>query len=110
MTTTDRDLTVQIARVLNAEGWTFEGVHEPGEYDECDECRSAVAPVAAAVLPIVKAEAARALRGAALDLSFIEIEDDYERTDYSTARDYYEDMAQDWLRGRAVQIEKEPTR
>lgn len=28
-----------LARTLNAEGWTcLLGVHEPGEYDSCDDC------------------------------------------------------------------------
>lgn len=39
-------LTERIGRILNEEGWTFEGVHEPGEYDECEDCRLAVEPIA----------------------------------------------------------------
>ncbi|MDU5961546.1 MAG: hypothetical protein E6Z13_00120 [Dermabacter sp.] len=45
MTTTDT-LAERIGRILNEEGWTFEGVHEPGEYDECEDCRLAVEPMA----------------------------------------------------------------
>ncbi|MGX6402806.1 WDGH domain-containing protein [Dermabacter hominis] len=45
MTITDA-LAERIGRILNEEGWTFEGVHEPGEYDECEDCRRAVYPMA----------------------------------------------------------------
>ena len=50
MTTTNTDaLTERIARILNDEGWTFEGEHEPGDYDGCEDCRRAVDPIAARV-------------------------------------------------------------
>ena len=53
--TTD-DLTERIARILNDEGWTFEGVHEPGEYDECEECRRVVDPIAARIAGEITAQ------------------------------------------------------
>ena len=62
--TTD-DLTKRIARILNAEGWTFEGVHEPGEYDECEDCRRVVDPIAARIADEVAAHDARVRRDAA---------------------------------------------
>ena len=43
------DLTERIARILNDEGWTFEGVHEPGDYDECEDCQRVVDPIAARI-------------------------------------------------------------
>lgn len=55
MTTSD-DLTKRIARILNNEGWTFEGVHEPGDYDECEDCRRVVDPIAARIAGEVTAE------------------------------------------------------
>src|SRR5699024_3105790 len=65
MTTTDTDaLAERIGRVLNDEGWTFEGVHEPGEYDECEECRRAVDPVAVRVAREVAVEVRKAKAGA----------------------------------------------
>lgn len=61
MTTTDTDaLTERIARILNDEGWTFEGVHEPGDYDECEECRRVVDPIAARVAREVAGEVSKA--------------------------------------------------
>ena len=61
MTTTDTDaLTERIGRILNDEGWTFEGIHEPGEYDECEECRLAVDPIAARVAREVAVEVRKA--------------------------------------------------
>ena len=63
MTTTD-DLTKRIARILNDEGWTFEGVHEPGEYDECEDCRRVVDPIAARIAEEVAAHDARVRRDA----------------------------------------------
>ena len=68
MTTTD-DLTKRIARILNDEGWTFEGVHEPGEYDECEDCRRVVDPIAARIAGEVAAHDARIRRDAALTLA-----------------------------------------
>ena len=62
--TTD-DLTERIARILNDEGWTFEGVHEPGEYDECEDCRRVVDPIAARIAEEVAAHDARVRRDAA---------------------------------------------
>lgn len=59
MTTTDT-LAERIGRILNEEGWTFEGVHEPGEYDECEDCRSAVAPIAARIAQKVADEVRKA--------------------------------------------------
>ena len=63
------DLTKRIARILNNEGWTFEGIHEPGEYDECEDCRRVVDPIAARIAREVAAEVraakAEALREAA---------------------------------------------
>lgn len=53
--TTD-DLTKRIARILNDEGWTFEGVHEPGDYDGCEDCRRVVDPIAARITGQVSAE------------------------------------------------------
>ena len=64
MTTTD-DLTKRIARILNGEGWTFEGVHEPGDYDECEDCRRVVDPIAARIAGEVAAHDARVRRNAA---------------------------------------------
>lgn len=57
MTTTDT-LAERIGRILNEEGWTFEGVHEPGEYDECEDCRLAVAPIAARITTVAHAHLA----------------------------------------------------
>ena len=57
--TTD-DLTERIGRILNNEGWTFEGIHEPGEYDECEDCRRAVDPIAARVAREVAGEVRKA--------------------------------------------------
>ena len=59
------DLTERIGRILNDEGWTFEGVHEPGEYDECEDCRRVVDPVAARIAEEVAAHDARVRRDAA---------------------------------------------
>lgn len=102
MTTPNADLAEQIARVLNAEGWTFEGEHEPGEYDECAECRSAVDPIAAAVLPIVDAAVKRgqaeALRDAAQDYGPAQISGLFLGADGYTKA---------WLARRADLIEKE---
>ena len=51
MTTTDTDeLTERIGRIL--------GVHEPGEYDECEDCRRAVAPIAARIATVAHAHLA----------------------------------------------------
>lgn len=59
MTTADTDtLAERIGRILNEEGWTFEGIHEPGEYDECEDCRSAVAPIAARIATVAHAHLA----------------------------------------------------
>lgn len=55
----------------------------------------------------VRSARAMALRAEALDISFIEIEDDYDRLDYSTSREFYEDMVRDHLRARATDIEQE---
>ena len=61
MTTTDpTPLRERIARALNDEGWTFEGVHEPGDYDECEDCRRTVAPIAARITEEVAAEVRKA--------------------------------------------------
>jgi len=57
MTTTDT-LAERIGRILNEEGWTFEGVHEPGEYDECEDCRRAVDPIAARIATVAHAHLA----------------------------------------------------
>lgn len=57
MTTTDT-LAERIGRILNEEGWTFEGVHEPGEYDECEDCRLAVDPIAARIATVAHAHLA----------------------------------------------------
>ena len=69
MTTDAAALQERIARILNDEGWTFEGVHEPGDYDECEDCRLAAAPIAARIAQTVAAEVqaakAEALREAA---------------------------------------------
>ena len=56
MTADTTPLQERIARILNDEGWTFEGVHEPGDYDECEDCRRAVAPIAARIAEDVAAE------------------------------------------------------
>ena len=53
-------LTERIGRILNEEGWTFEGVHEPGEYDECEDCRLTVAPIAARIAQKVADEVRKA--------------------------------------------------
>lgn len=59
MSSTDTDdLTERIGRILNEEGWTFEGVHEPGEYDECEDCRLTVAPIAARIATVAHAHLA----------------------------------------------------
>ena len=63
--TTNDDLTERIGRILNDEGWTFEGVHEPGEYDECEDCRRVVDPIAARIAGEVAAEV-RAAKAEAL--------------------------------------------
>lgn len=64
-------LKERIARILNDEGWTFEGIHEPGEYDECEECQLTVDPIAIRIAREVAVEVrkakAEALREAALD-------------------------------------------
>lgn len=61
MTTTDTDkLTERIGRILNEEGWTFEGVHEPGGYDECEDCRLVVEPMATRIAQEVAAEVHKA--------------------------------------------------
>ena len=61
MTTTDTDeLTERIGRILNEEGWTWEGVHEPGEYDECEDCRRAVEPMAIRIAQKVADEVRKA--------------------------------------------------
>ena len=65
MTTTD-DLTKRIARILNGEGWTFEGVHEPGDYDECEDCRRVVDPIAARITGEITTEVRAAKAGAIL--------------------------------------------
>lgn len=57
MTITDA-LAERIGRILNEEGWTFEGVHEPGEYDECEDCRRAVTPIAARIATVAHAHLA----------------------------------------------------
>ncbi|EPH17547.1 hypothetical protein HMPREF1484_00232 [Dermabacter sp. HFH0086] len=57
MTTTDT-LAECIGRILNEEGWTFEGVHEPGEYDECEDCRLVVDPIAARIATVAHAHLA----------------------------------------------------
>ena len=62
--TTD-DLTERIGRILNDEGWTFEGVHEPGDYDGCEDCRRVVDPIAARIAEEVAAHDARVRRDAA---------------------------------------------
>ena len=63
---TDTDaLQERIARILNDEGWTFEGIHEPGDYDECEDCRLAVDPIAARIAEEVAAHDARVRRDAA---------------------------------------------
>lgn len=59
MTTTDT-LAERIGRILNEEGWTFEGVHEPGEYDECEDCRLAVEPMAIRIAQKVAEEIRKA--------------------------------------------------
>ena len=56
MTIDTTPLQERIARILNDEGWTFEGVHEPGEYDECEDCRRVVDPIAARIAGEVSAE------------------------------------------------------
>lgn len=39
------------ARALNAEGWTcYQGADEPGNYDDCEDCRRVCAGPARAVL------------------------------------------------------------
>ena len=66
MSTTDSTaLQERIARILNDEGWTFEGVHEPGEYDECEDCRRVVDPIAARIAEEVTAHDTRVRREAA---------------------------------------------
>ena len=57
MTTIDPTaLQERIGRTLNDEGWTFEGIHEPGDYDECEDCRLTVDPIAARIAQEVAAE------------------------------------------------------
>ena len=56
MTTNTTALQERIARILNDGGWTFEGIHEPGDYDECEDCRFAVDPIAARIAQEVAAE------------------------------------------------------
>lgn len=56
MTTDTTAIQERIARVLNDEGWTFEGVHEPGDYDECEDCRLTVAPIASRIAQGIAAE------------------------------------------------------
>lgn len=60
MTTNTAALQERIARILNDEGWTFEGIHEPGEYDECEECRLTVGPIAARIAREVTGEVRKA--------------------------------------------------
>ena len=60
MTNDTTALQERIARILNDEGWTFEGVHEPGDYDECEDCRLAVAPIAARIAALIAAEVRKA--------------------------------------------------
>ena len=39
------------ARLLNLRGWTcFDGAHEPGEYDQCEQCRAECRSLARSVL------------------------------------------------------------
>lgn len=98
--TTDTDaLTERIGRILNDEGWTFEGVHEPGEYDECEECRLTVDPVAVRVAREVAVEVrkakAEALREAAKE----------SETFYSIAGWEMEAVEVSELRARATEYE-----
>ena len=69
------ELQERIARILNDEGWTFEGVHEPGEYDECEDCRRVVDPIAARIAEEITAEVrkakAEALREEAVRISLL---------------------------------------
>ena len=79
---TDTDaLQERIARILNDEGWTFEGVHEPGEYDECEDCRRVVAPIAARIAQGIAAEVqaakTEALREAADGIDLGEIAEEW---------------------------------
>lgn len=94
-----------LTRVYDApHGGTETGVHAP-----VHEVVAAVLPVVAAteeaMAERVREAKAEALRNAALDVSFIEMEDDYERLDYSTSREFYEDMVRDWLRSLAIAAE-----
>lgn len=66
MTTDPTPLQERIARILNDEGWTFEGVHEPGDYDGCEDCRRVVDPIAARIAGEVTAEV-RAAKAEAWD-------------------------------------------
>ena len=55
------------ARALNSAGWTCAGgLHEPGYFDICKECRKVAAevtePALAAMLPLIKAQLAVEVR------------------------------------------------
>ena len=113
MTTTDTDaLTERIGRILNDEGWTFEGVHEPGEYDECEDCRLAVDPIAVRVAREVAVEVrkakAEALREAGRDLEREwpnRLGIDLPPEDYDHAGDHAIDTAHEYLKRRATEYE-----
>lgn len=51
------ELVGKIARELNRKGWTCDGgLHEPGEYDTCADCRGLCKDMARAVLAVVEVE------------------------------------------------------
>lgn len=59
--TPDDTALAELARKINTEGWTcLMGVHEPGYYDTCDDCRDACEEVAETVLPIIREAQERA--------------------------------------------------
>lgn len=113
MSATDADsLTEKIEQALWGLTRVYDAPHggvETGVHAPVHEVVAAVLPVAAAteeaMAERVREAKAEALRNAALDVSFIEMEDDYERLDYSTSREFYEDMVRDWLRSLAIAAE-----
>lgn len=113
MTAPDTDsLTEKIEQALWGLTRVYDAPHggvETGVHAPVHEVVAAVLPVAAAteeaMAERVREAKAEALRNAALDVSFIEMEDGYERLDYSTSREFYEDMVRDWLRSLAIAAE-----
>lgn len=58
-------IQTEIARAVNQAGWTCEGgSDEPGQYDECEDCKRVCDTFADVLMPLVKRARAEALREA----------------------------------------------